>query len=95
MCIKDLVCVPFCIKAEECLDSCQLELALGWCERAHQLDPSSVRVLEAMGPLLLDLGYTDRAIQISTTDGVSLEICFHWNQSINETPKTVLFYAPL
>lgn len=55
-----------------------------------------MRVLEAMGPLLLDLGYTDRAIEISTTDGASLEICFRWNQSINdETPKTVLFYAPL
>ena len=69
--------VFLCIKAEECLDSCQPELALGWCEQALQLEPSSVRVLEAMGPLLLDLGYTDRAIEISATGSASPPITSH------------------
>ena len=49
------------------MDSCQPEQALRWCERAQQLYPDNVRVLEIMGPLLLDMGHTERAIDISTT----------------------------
>lgn len=49
------------------MDSCQPEEALRWCERAQQLYPNNVQVLEVMGPLLLDMGHTDRAIDISST----------------------------
>ena len=50
------------------MDSCQPEQALRWCERAQQLYPDNLQVLEIMGPLLLDMGHTDRAIDISTTN---------------------------
>lgn len=50
------------------MDSCQPEQALRWCERAQQLYPNNVHVLEVMGPLLLDMGDTDKAIDISSTN---------------------------
>ena len=53
-------------RADECMDSFQLELACKFCERALEIDPNSVRVLDTLGPLLLETGETDRAIEISS-----------------------------
>ena len=52
-------------KAAECVDSFQLELACKFCQRAVASDPDDVRPLDMMAPLLLELGETDKAIEIS------------------------------
>lgn len=52
-------------KADECIDSFQLELACKFCEKALQIDPKNVHVLDTLGPLLLEIGDTDKAIDIS------------------------------
>ena len=52
-------------KIEECLDAFQYEEALRLCEQALTLEPRSAEVLDVAGPLLLELGHTDRAIKVS------------------------------
>ena len=88
-------------RAEECMDSFQLELACKFCERALEIDPSSVRVLDTLGPLLLETGETDRAIEISSLcqcvgrEGVCvcvcvcMRVCMHadYEPSICHTPR--------
>ncbi len=50
---------------EECLDSFQYELAVAHCEKALQLEPQSLAILETAAPLFLEVGLTDRALEIS------------------------------
>ena len=52
-------------KVDECIDSFQLELACKFCEKALQIEPNNVHVLDTLGPLLLEIGDTDKAIDIS------------------------------
>lgn len=52
-------------KADECIDSFQLDLACKFCEKAQQIEPNNVHVLDTLGPLLLEIGDTDKAIDIS------------------------------
>lgn len=53
-------------KVDDCIDSFQLELACKFCDKALQIDPDSVRVLDTLGPLLLETGDMERAIDISS-----------------------------
>ena len=47
------------------MDSFQVELACKFAERALELEPDNILVLDTLAPLLLETGLTDRAVQIS------------------------------
>jgi len=53
------------LKAEECLDSLQVELACKFYERALSIEPDNITVLDSLGALLLETGGSDKAIEIS------------------------------
>ncbi len=46
------------------LDSFQLDLAIQFCERALEMEPSNVAVLDTLAPLLLEAGDTERAFEV-------------------------------
>ncbi len=48
------------------MDAFQLELAVKFCDKALGLEPDCVRVLDTLGPLLLETGEADRALDISS-----------------------------
>ncbi|KAJ8305543.1 hypothetical protein KUTeg_016088 [Tegillarca granosa] len=50
-------------KAEDCIDRFEYELAQKFCQRALEIDPDNVQVLETTGTLLLELGNTESAKQ--------------------------------
>ena len=54
---------------EVCLDSFQYEEAAELCMRTVEREPDSVQVLEEVGPVLLELGHTDRALKVSSHEG--------------------------
>lgn len=63
-------------KAEDCIDRFEYELAQKFCQRALEIDPDNVQVLETTGTLLLELGNTEsakqcfgRAVEISPDKG--------------------------
>ena len=47
------------------MDSFQYEVAVSLCERALEMDPRGMAVLETAGPLFLEAGLTDKALEIS------------------------------
>jgi Tfp pilus assembly protein PilF len=49
---------------EEYLDSFEIDMALKFCERALQLEPNNLYVLDTMAPLLLEAGESDRAFEV-------------------------------
>ncbi|XP_064387108.1 uncharacterized protein LOC135335514 [Halichondria panicea] len=49
-------------RAEDAMDAFQLELAVKFCDKALGLEPDCVRVLDTLGPLLLETGEADRAL---------------------------------
>ncbi|XP_013403019.1 probable assembly chaperone of rpl4 [Lingula anatina] len=63
-------------KAQECIDTFNYELAQKFCQRALELDPDNLRVLETSGTLLLELGDSEgakkcfgRAVELSPDKG--------------------------
>lgn len=46
------------------VDSFQLDLAVQFCERALELEPENVRVLDTLAPLLLEVGDTEQALEV-------------------------------
>ena len=55
-------------QVEACLDSFQYEKAARLCVHAVEQEPDSVRVLEEVGPVLLELGHADIALKVSCSD---------------------------
>ena len=47
------------------MDSFQYELAAELCLRAVELEPDSAHVMEEVGPILLELGHTDKALEVA------------------------------
>ena len=52
-------------QAEQFIDEFQYELAQKFCQRALEQDADNVRALETSGSLLLELGSTEAAKQVS------------------------------
>ena len=52
---------------EACLDSFRYEEAVELCVRAVEQEPDSIRVLEEVGPVLLELGHVDRALEVGSS----------------------------
>ena len=50
---------------EESLDAFQYEMAVKFGLRAVEREPSAAHVLEGVGPVLLELGRTDEALEVS------------------------------
>ncbi len=48
------------------MDAFQLDLAVKFCDKARGLEPNCVQVLDTLGPLLLETGDSDRALDISS-----------------------------
>ncbi|KAH3697071.1 uncharacterized protein LOC127862703 [Dreissena polymorpha] len=59
-------------KAEECIDKFEYEMAQKFCQRALEMEPDNVRVLETSGSLLIDLGNIEGAKQCF---GRAVEVC--------------------
>lgn len=55
---------------EEYLDSFELDMAVKFCERALQLEPDNLSVLDTMAPLLLEAGEMDKAYEVSLKLGL-------------------------
>ena len=68
MLVSSFFCVIF--QVEACLDSFQYEEAVDLCVRAVELEPDSMKVLEEAGPVLLELGHTDKALKVSNDDAM-------------------------
>ena len=47
------------------MDSFQVDLAVKFCERALELEPSNVYVLNTMATVLLEAGDTDKAFEVT------------------------------
>lgn len=47
------------------MDSFQIDMAVKFCERALQMEPNNLYVLDTMAPLLLEAGEPDRAFDVS------------------------------
>ncbi len=64
-------------RAEDAMDAFQLDLAVKFCDKARGLEPNCVRVLDTLGPLLLETGDSDRALDISShcVCGVWVWVC--------------------
>ncbi|XP_064614281.1 uncharacterized protein LOC135477974 [Liolophura sinensis] len=65
-------------KAQDCIDRFEYEVAQKFCQRALELEPDNVRVLETTGTLLLELGNPEsarqcfgRAVEVSPDTGYS------------------------
>ncbi|KAL4235922.1 hypothetical protein ACF0H5_004312 [Mactra antiquata] len=63
-------------KAQDCIDRFEYELAQKFCQRALEMEPDNVRVLETSGALLIDLGNLEgakqcfgRAVVVSPNEG--------------------------
>ena len=61
------------VQVEACLDAFQYEEAVEWCVRAVEREPDSARVLEEAGPVLLELGHTNRALEVVTESLLTTE----------------------
>ena len=46
------------------MDSFQVDLALKFCERALQLEPENIHVMNTMATVLLEAGETDKAFEV-------------------------------
>ncbi|KAM4687774.1 uncharacterized protein O3C94_006221 [Discoglossus pictus] len=52
-------------KTEECLDNFNYELAQMFCQRALDMDPTNLDILDMMGNICMELGNVEKAKQIS------------------------------
>lgn len=63
------LCKPFffsgLFKVDECLDNFNFELAVKFCERALDIEPDNVQVLETAGAIYLETRDTNKAKQVS------------------------------
>ncbi|XP_028821712.1 probable assembly chaperone of rpl4 [Denticeps clupeoides] len=51
-------------KTEECMDNFDLQMARLFCQRALDIEPSSLRILEMLGNICAELGDVDKAKQV-------------------------------
>ncbi|XP_063777540.1 uncharacterized protein LOC134927261 isoform X2 [Pseudophryne corroboree] len=51
-------------KTEEYLDSCNLEMAQLFCQRALDMEPSNLEILDMMGNICMELGNAEKAEQV-------------------------------
>lgn len=58
-------CALLVSQMEECLDAFQYEMAVRFGLRAVQREPNAAHVLEEVGPVLLELGHTEEALEVS------------------------------
>jgi len=63
------------------VDSFQLELAVKFCERALELEPENVKVLDTLAPLLLETGDTEHAQEVRSQSVVTNEVDVRRNRS--------------
>ncbi|KAJ7389971.1 hypothetical protein OS493_028023 [Desmophyllum pertusum] len=61
-------------QVEECLDNFNFELAVKFCERALDIEPDNVEVLEMAGTVFLETGDIDKAKSVSLRSDM-LELC--------------------
>uniref|UniRef100_A0A4W3HPD0 Si:dkey-12j5.1 n=1 Tax=Callorhinchus milii TaxID=7868 RepID=A0A4W3HPD0_CALMI len=59
-------------KAEDCMDNFNFELAQMFCQRALDLEPDNITVLEMMGNIFAELGNSEKAKEISFYRSVEL-----------------------
>ena len=53
------------LQVDECLDNCNFDLAVKFCEKALEIEPDNVEVLEVAGAVYLETGETDKAKTVS------------------------------
>ena len=53
------------LQVDECLDNCNFDLAVKFCEKALEIEPDNVEVLEVAGAVYLETGGTDKAKTVS------------------------------
>ena len=53
------------LQVDECLDNFNFELAVKFCERALDIEPDNVEVLEMAGSVFLETGDIDKAKSVS------------------------------
>ena len=63
--ISDHFMTLFQSQIDECLDNFNFELAVKFCERALDIEPDNVEVLEMAGAVYLETGETDKAKTVS------------------------------
>ena len=59
---------------DECLDNFNFELAVKFCERALDIEPDNVEVLEMAGSVFLETGDIDKAKSVSFNFDVTLQL---------------------
>ena len=52
-------------QVDECLDNFNFDLAVKFCEKAREIEPDNVEVLEVAGAVYLETGETDKAKTVS------------------------------
>ena len=52
-------------QVDECLDNFNFDLAVKFCEKALEIEPDNVEVLEVAGAVYLETGETDKAKTVS------------------------------
>lgn len=55
----------FSLQVEECTDTFNFELAQKFCERALDLEPDNVEILQTTGVVSLELEEAEKAITVS------------------------------
>ena len=53
------------LQVDECLDNFNFDLAVKFCEKALEIEPDNVEVLEVAGAVYLETGETDKAKTVS------------------------------
>ena len=53
------------LQVDECLDKFNFDLAVKFCEKALEIEPDNVEVLEVAGAVYLETGETDKAKTVS------------------------------
>ena len=53
------------LQVDECLDNFNFDLAVKFCEKALEIEPDNVEVLEVAGAVYLETGETDKATTVS------------------------------
>ena len=62
---------------DECLDNFNFELAIKFCERALDMEPENVEVLEMAGAVFLETGDVDKAKSVSFKLGIYYPYVWH------------------
>ena len=53
------------LQVDECLDNFNFDLAVKFCEKALEIEPDNVEVLEVAGAVYLETGESDKAKTVS------------------------------